>query len=83
MAVAPGGLTVAIPRDPADTLVEGEVGLLRRQPGQEIGEGGQNGQPGAPVVPVSGAEQYRFTDKGVRIGSLPDPSQDGLNSPWG
>jgi hypothetical protein len=52
-----GRLAVAIRRDAAGAVEQGEVGLLFRQNGQEIAERSKNRQANAPTVTVLDPEQ--------------------------
>jgi hypothetical protein len=53
----PRCLAVAICRDASGAVEQGEVGLLFRQNGQEIGERSKDRQAEAPTVPVLNPEQ--------------------------
>ena len=54
---SPRGFAVAICRDAAGALEQGEVDLLFRQSGQEIAERSKDRQADAPTVPVLNPEQ--------------------------
>jgi hypothetical protein len=56
-APPPRRLPVAICRNPAGAVEQGEVGLLFRQNGQEIAERNKDRQANAPTVAVLNPEQ--------------------------
>ena len=57
-----GRLPVTVRRHPADALVEGEIGLVLGQGGNEVAERRQHRQSAAPAVAVAGAEQGGLAD---------------------
>ena len=54
-------LSVAIRRDAAHAMEQGEIDLLLAQQGKDVAESRQDGQARAPAVTVGSAEQRRLT----------------------
>ena len=61
-AFPPRRLPVAVRRDAARPVEQGEIGFVLGQSGHEIAERGEDREAHAPAVPVLGSEQRRLPD---------------------